>query len=181
MAIKVENLSTINVKTDLDKLVNQVFDTVPKEHTRGISKVVFVDEIKDPRLLSVTTQPQPVLYHPKTPGSQAFIEISLSFLLPKKENFIKRLAARANLKANIAGALLASIGQHYHLNFSHGIKKTQYESRVRSYVEKYFVEWREQTAGFRAKLFKPLRPYFEKLDKWMKKKMLEQQKPKKGK
>jgi hypothetical protein len=176
MPIKVENFASIKPKTDLESVINQVFDTVPKEHTRGISKVVIVDEIKEPRLQALTTQSQPVLYHPKTPGSQAFIEIGLGVFLSKKENFIKRLASRMNLKANIVGALLASIGQHYHLNFSYGIKKAQYEAPVRAYVEKYFIVWRERNGGLRARIFKPFTPYLEKLDKWMRKKMLAQQK-----
>src|ERR1044071_2138533 len=118
MPIKVENFATIKVRTDVEALINQVFDAVPKEHTRGISKVVIVDEIKEPRLQAITTQSQPVLYHPKTPGSSAFIEIGLGVFLSKKENIIKRLANRLNLKANIVGAVLASIGQHYHLTYS---------------------------------------------------------------
>src|SRR5688572_1022605 len=105
MPIKVENFATTKSSADLEGIVNQVFDIVPKEHTRGITKVVIVDEIKDPRLQAITTQSQPILYHPKTPGSSAFIEIALGFFLSKKENFIKRLAARLNLKANLVGAL----------------------------------------------------------------------------
>jgi len=181
MPIKVENFATIKPRTDLEGVINQVFDTVPKEHTRGISKVVIVDEIKEPRLQAYTTQSQPVLYHPKTPGSSAFIELGLGVFLSKKENFIKRIANRMNLKANIVGALLASIGQHYHLPYSHGIKKAQYEAPVRAYVEKYFVTWRERNGGYRARLFKPFHPYLEKLDKWMRKKVLEQKKTAKSK
>src|SRR5438270_13588486 len=101
MPIKVENFATIKTRTDLEAVINQVFDTVPKEHTRGISKVVIVDEIKEPRLQAITTQNQPVLYHPKTPGNSAFIELALSFFAAKKENIFKRIAARMNLKANI--------------------------------------------------------------------------------
>lgn len=179
MPVKVENFSTIKAPTDLEILINQVFDTVPKEHTRGISKVVIVDEIKDPRLAAITKDPQPVLYHPKTPANQAFIEIAMSFFLSQKENFIKRLAAKLNFKANIAGALLAIIGQHYHISYAYGVKKgkmTQFEPQVRAYVEKHFVTWRDNNAGYRTKFFKPFEPYIKRLDKWIKKKVLDNQK-----
>jgi hypothetical protein len=176
MPIKVENFSTIKPRVDLEAIINQIFDTVPKEHTRGITKVVIVDEIKDPRLQALTSQSQPVLYHPKTPGSSAFIEIGLGVFLSKKENFIKRLANRLNLKANLVGAILASIGQHYHLTYSHSIKKARYEAPVRAYVEKYFIVWRERNGGWRTRFFKPLHPYMERLDKWMRRKVLEQKK-----
>ncbi|MBI4852128.1 MAG: hypothetical protein HY819_10050 [Acidobacteria bacterium] len=179
MPIKIENFSTIKAPTDLEKLVNQVFDTVPKEHIRGISKVVFVDEIKDPRLASVTKDPQPILYHPKTPANQAFIELAMSFFLAEKENYFKRVAAKLNFKSQIAGALLAIIGQHYHLSHAYGVKKNQmmqFEPQVRAYVEKHFVSWRDQNGGWRVKMFKPFEPYMKRLDKWIKKKMMDSQK-----
>jgi hypothetical protein len=174
MPIKIENHATLKAPANLETLINQVFDTVPKEHTRGISKVVIVDVIKDPRLQALTTQEQPVLYRPKTPANSAFIELALNFFLAKKESFFKRVQARLNFKSNIVGALLASIGQHYHLNYSYGVKKNQYESLVRTYVEKHFIVWREKNAGRRAKIFKPFQPYIERLDKWMRKKMLQE-------
>lgn len=184
MPVKVENFATIKVPTDLEVLINQVFDSVPKEHSRGISKVVIVDEIKDPRLAAITKEPQPILYHPKTPANQAFIELAMNFFLAQKENFVKRLAAKLNFKSNIAGALLAIIGQHYHISFTHGVKKgqmTQFEPQVRAYVEKHFVNWRDRNGGFRAKMFKPLEPYMKRLDKWVKKKMIDNQKPQQAK
>jgi len=179
MPIKVENFATVKPPINLEQLINQIFDTVPKEHTRGISKVVIVDDINDPRLAAVTKEPQPVLYHPKTPANQAFIELAMNFFLAKKENYLKRLAAKLNFKSNIAGALLAIIGQHYHLSFSYGVKKgqmTQFEPQVRAYVEKHFITWRDQNGGWRTKMFKPLEPYMKRLDKWIKKKMLDNKK-----
>lgn len=176
MAIKVEILTNSKAPTDLDKLVNQIFDIVPKEHTRGISKVVVVNEIKDPRLLAVTTQPQPILYHPKTPGAQAFVELALDFFLAKGEGMVKRLTARLNFKTQVAGALLAAIGQHYHFTYSHGIKKANYEVPVRQYIDKHIKIWGEKNVNWRTKLFKPLQPLVQRLDKWLRKKMAQEQK-----
>jgi hypothetical protein len=179
MPIKVENIATIKPPTDLEKLVNQVFDTVPKEHTLGITKVVIVNEINNPRLAELTKQDLPILYHPRTPQNAAFIELALKHFTLPDQNLFKRLMARANFRPQIVGALLASIGQHYYFTYSHGIKKhqaTKYESQVRAYVEKHFVEWRDRNAGRRARLFKPLQPYVQRLDKWLKHKMLDTQK-----
>ncbi len=172
MGIKIENNATIKPPGNIDDVINSVFDSVPKEHTRGIARVVIVDEIRDPRLQAITKDPQPILYHPKTPGSAAYVEIALSRFLLKDEGLFKRLAARANFKANIAGAVLATIGQHYHLTFSHGIKKGRgYEAPVRAYVERNFVVWRDKNGGWRTKLLKPFRPYLERFEKWLVKKM----------
>ncbi len=179
MSIKIENLATIKPPTDLPRLINQIFDTVPKEHTRGISKVVIVDEIKDPRLQAFTSQNQPVLYHPKMAGTQAFVELGLSFFLPK-ESFFKRLAARLNFKSQVVSAILACIGQHYHFSYSHGIKKANYEAPVRAYAEKHFIAWRERNAAKRMRLLKPFQPYLAKVDKWMRKKMLQHEQTKKS-
>jgi hypothetical protein len=179
MPIKVENFAKIKPPTDLETLVNQVFDTVPKEHVRGISKVVFVDEIKDPRLAAITKEPQPILYHPKTPANQAFIELAMGFFLADKENYFKRLTAKLNFNSQVAGALLAIIGQHHHLSLSYGVKKKQmmqFEPQVKAYVEKHFVNWRDQNGGWRVKMFKPFEPYMKRLDGWLKKKMLDSQK-----
>ena len=199
MAIKVENYATSKAPANLELLVNQVFESLPREHTYGINRVVIVDAIKDPRLAMAATSKgagrvaaskqlnnvdfaaQPILYHPKTPANQAFVELALPFFTAQKENFFKRFAARTNFKANIVGALLACIGQHYYLSFSHGARKsnpTTYEASVRAYVEKHFALWREKNAGRRAKFFKPFQPYIERLDKWMRKKMLQVQQDK---
>ncbi len=86
-------------------------------------------------------------------------------LLPA-DSLFKRLAARLNFKANLAYLLLTLQAQHYYLTLAHGIKKNQYEGKIRTYADKYHKIWRDNRGGWRAKLFKPLRPLIEK---WVKK------------
>lgn len=175
MPVKIENNSTLKAPVDIEKLINSVFDSVPREHTIGITKVVIVDEITlDRRLQLATKDPQPILYHPKTPLNPAYIEIALARFLLKGEAFHKRLMARLNFRAQVAGALLATIGQHYHISFSHGMKKKRApEAPVRTYAERNFVLWRDKHGGLRAKLLKPLRPYLERFERWLLRKMKE--------
>jgi hypothetical protein len=164
MAIKVENKATIKLPRKTEETIQSVFDVIPKEHTRNLIKVVLVDKvIPDARIQMPNVSDLPGLYHPKQGNVQPWCEIALSALLATSEGFFKRLAARLNFKPNLAYLVLSLQAQHYHLTLSHGIKKRQYEGAIRSYIERYHQIWREQQAGWRAKLFKPLRPW---LDKW---------------
>ena len=92
--------------------------------------------------------------------------LALGILVPQNETLFKRFAARMNYKANVVSLIYSLQAQHYHLTLSHGVKKHQYESVVRSYMEKYFELWREKNAGWRTRMFKPLQPF---LQKWAKK------------
>jgi hypothetical protein len=70
MAIKIENKSTVNLNVEkLISHINSVLDTVPQAHTRGISKIILVDSIQEPRLNPAQRAELPGLYHPKMPGS----------------------------------------------------------------------------------------------------------------
>jgi hypothetical protein len=166
MPIKIENKTTIKLPKNTQRIVESALDTVPVEHLRGLNRIVLVDQITpDSRLALPSISELPGLYHPRIGRDQPWIEIALRVLLPGK-GFFKRLAARLNYKANLAGVIFSLQAQHYYLTLSHGIKKHQYESAIRSYMEKYHEIWREKQGGFRARLFKPLRPY---LDKWARK------------
>jgi hypothetical protein len=166
MPIKIENKATIKAPRTTDEVIQSAFDTVPREHLRGLNRVVLVDQIRpDARLSIPSTTELPGLYHPRLGSEQPWCEIALASLLPK-DSFFKRLAARLNFKANLAGLIFSLQAQHYYLTLSHGIKKHQYESAIRSYMEKYHGQWREKQGGWRARLFKPIQPY---LDKWARK------------
>jgi hypothetical protein len=170
MAIKVENQATIKVPKKTDDVIQSVFDTIPREHLRGLNRVVLVDRIIPEGRLprqggGIDVSELPGLYHPKQGTMQPWCEIALGKLLTG-EGFFQRMAARLNFKPNLAYLVFSLQAQHYYLTLSHGIKKNQYESAIRTYIEKYHAIWREQQAGWRASLFKPLRPY---LDKWAKK------------
>jgi hypothetical protein len=61
------------------------------------------------------------------------------------------------------------VAQHYHLTLKHSLKKTQLEPAVRAYTEKQLKAWNEKKHSFRAKLFKPLQPTFERWAKALQK------------
>ena len=169
MAIKIDNTST--VKLNIEKLIkhmNSVLESVPQAHLRGITKIVLVDRIEEPRLDPAQRAELPGLYHPKLPGSPAWLEVAL-LTLRSDTSWIKQLGRRLTFKTNVTATLLSLIGQHYYLTLSHGIKKSQYESAVRSYVEKQFAVYAESRKGLRFLLLKPFKPYLEKLGKWLRK------------
>ena len=177
MAIKVENKSTIKLPKKTEAIIQSVFDTVPVEHLRGLSRVVLVDRITpDPRLPAKLSE-LPGIYYPRQGTSQPFCEVALGVLL-QSDGFFKRLAAKLNFKPNLAYLILSLQAQHYHLTLKHGIKKNQYEGAIKVYIEKYHGIWREKQAGWRAKLFKPIQPYLNKWAKKLQKRYAEEQRRK---
>jgi hypothetical protein len=164
MPIKIENRSTIKLPGKTEETIQSVFEVIPKEHLRGLNKVVLVDKIlPNSRIPPPNISDLPGMYHPKQGNIQPWHEIAVGTLL-SADGWLKRIAARLNFKPQLALLILSLQAQHYHLTLSHGIKKHQYEGAIRSYTEKYHEVWRERQAGWRAKLFKPLRPLIEK---WM--------------
>jgi len=171
MIVKVENRSGLKLPKKTEETIQEVLGAVPREHLRGLARVVLVDRIiPDARVQLPTATELPGLYHPRQGGSQPWLEIALNSLLLPSEGFFKRLAARLNFKASLAYLTLSLQAQHYHFTLSHGLKKHQYEGAIRSYVEKHLDTWRESQGGWRMKLFKPLRPYLEKWSRKLKKK-----------
>lgn len=159
--MKVEDQSSRQVK-DLERQVEAVLNVVPAEHLRGLRKIVFVDEINEPRITAVMRSQLPGLYHPRQGGQMAWAEIALSVLNPKKK-FPQSVLAKMTLKPNIAQMVLSLIAQHYYLTLSKGVKKTQLERECRLYAQKYFERWRETQGGLRMKLTKPFRPFLDRM------------------
>ena len=171
MPVKVENRSGLKLPNKTEETIQDVLGAVPREHLRGLGRVVLVDRIiPDTRIQLPTSTELPGLYHPRQGGSQPWLEIALNSLLIPSEGFFKRLAARLNFKASLAYLTLSLQAQHYHFTLSHGLKKHQYEGAIRSYVEKHLETWRQSQGGWRMKLFKPLRPFMEKWSRKLKKK-----------
>ncbi|HEY6331592.1 MAG TPA: hypothetical protein VI756_19865 [Blastocatellia bacterium] len=164
MNLKVEDLSSKPVK-NVDRYVDSVIDAVPAEHLRGLTKIVFVDVISEPRISASQRATLPALYHPKMGGQMAWAEIATTVLFPRKK-LTEKLMSRLTVKPNIAQAVLSLVAQHYHMTLSKGIKKGQLEIACRAYTEKYFAKWRESQGGLRMRLTKPFRPT---LDKWARK------------
>ena len=177
MPIKVENKATIKPPKKTEETIQSVFDVIPKEHTRNLTKIVLVDKIAvDPRIQIPNATDLPGLYHPRQGNMQPWCEVALGALLTTSEGFFKRMAARLNFKPNLAYLVLSLQAQHYHLTLSHGIKKHQYEGAIRSYIDRYHEMWREKQAGWRSKLFKPIRPWLDKWARQLRKRYQQEQK-----
>lgn len=168
MNVKVEVLSSRAIK-DMGKKIEKVLEVVPQEHLRGLSKIVVVDAITEPRLSATQRATLPALYHPKMGGQSAWAEVSLNVLAPK-EKFPKRLLTKLALKSNLAQVVLSLIAQHYQLTLSKGVKKTLLEPAIKSYVERHFEKWREREGGLRVRLLKPFKPQLDKFARKLAKK-----------
>ncbi|MCI0338171.1 MAG: hypothetical protein L0226_11375 [Acidobacteria bacterium] len=178
MSIKIENQASIKPPKKTEETIQSVLEMVPREHIRGLNRIVLVDRIvPDSRMPLQNVSELPGLYHPRQGNIQPFCEIALTMLLPR-DGFFKRLAGRLNFKPNLAYLVLSLQAQHYFLTLSHGIKKHQYESAIRSYVEQYHKAWRDKQSGWRGRLFKPLQPYIDKWARSLRKKYNTEQKRK---
>src|SRR5436305_2580768 len=100
MIIKVEHKSNIDTEK-YQAGVERAFDMVPAEHLRGLTKVVFVDSITEPRIPAIQRATLPALYHPKIGGQMAWAEIAMGVVKPKK-SFPKNLLTLLTLKSNLA-------------------------------------------------------------------------------
>jgi hypothetical protein len=183
MSIKIENQASIKLPKKTEDTIQSVLDTVPREHIRGLNRIVLVDRIipdsRIPKMTAENVSELPGLYHPRQGNQQPWCEIALALLLPR-DGFFKRIAARLNFKPNLAYLVFSLQAQHYFLTLSHGIKKNQYEGAIRSYVEQYHKTWREKQSGWRGRLFKPLQPYIEKWVRSLRKKYNVEQKRKRA-
>lgn len=165
--MKIENKATIKVPAKTEEIIESVFEVLPREHLRGMTRVVLVDQIlPDSRMAAANLTELPGLYHPRQGTQQPWCEISVKTLLQGEEGLLKRLAAKLNYKPNLAYLVFSLQAQHYYLTLSHGIKKHQYEGAIRSYVEQHHRSWREKQSGWRGRIFKPIQPF---LDRWARK------------
>jgi len=181
--LKIENASSLDMPKGGEETIRQVLDYVPIEQLRGLERVKLVDFINDPRLKNVDVPMKgdlPGLYHPKVGNQNAWFEIAMGALLQPTEGFAKRWMAKTSFKANMAGLLFSLIGQHYYLTLRHSVKKQNLEPQIRQYTEKNLRTWSEEQNknSFRAKLFKPIRPFVERMAKWLNKKAAKAQKSK---
>ena len=97
------------------------------------------------------------------------LEIAVNVLLPANKPFHKRIIPRLSFKSNVVALIFSLVGQHYHFTLKHSLKKTQLEPAIRQYTEKQLKAWNEKKHSFRAKLFKPLQPTFERWAKSLQK------------
>jgi hypothetical protein len=171
VAIKVESKCERNLPKWVTTQTEEMLDSLPREHTRGIERVWLVEHISDPRVIKGPVQASelPGLYHPRQGAKGPWLEVAMGVLLPTDKPFHKRIIPRLSLKGNLAAVLFSLVGQHHHLTLRHSVKKTQIESAVRLYTEKQLKTWNEKQHSFRAKLFKPLQPTLERWGKSLQK------------
>ncbi len=173
--IRIENTATIALPKDTEANIKKVLDHLPIEQYRGVEKIKLVDFINDPRLKNMDVPLKgdlPGLYHPREGNRAPWFEMSMGALLQPTESFVKKFMAKSSFKGNIAGLLFSLVGQHYFLTQKHSVKRTSLEPQIRQYAEKNLRVWSEKQSegSWRAKIFKPFRPYLERWAKWLNKK-----------
>jgi len=157
--------------------VEDALESLPREHTRGIERVRLVPYISDPRLKGQFQATElPGLYHPRQGSKGPWLEIAVNVLLPADKPFHKRIVPRLSFKSNLVALVFSLVGQHYHLTLRHSLKRTQLEPAVRLYTEKQLKAWNEKKHSFRAKLFRPLQPTFERWAKSLQKRAVAEKK-----
>lgn len=179
--VKIDNQSTITLPKNTEEVINNVLDFLPTEHIRGLDKVKIVDFINNTALKNANVAFKgdlPGLYYPKQPNQNAYLEISAGALLQPTEGFAKKFMAKQQFKGNLAGLLFGLVGQHYYFTLRHSVKRQNLEPQIRQYTEKNIKAWsaKQDVNSFRAKLFKPLQPLFERLAIWLAKKQRQTQK-----
>jgi hypothetical protein len=170
VAIKIENQVERKLPASTIEQIESAFDSLPREHTRGIERIRLVEFISEPRLKgTLQTTELPGLYHPRQGPKGSWLEIAMGVLLPSDKPIHKRIVPRLSFKGNLAAVLFSLVGQHYHLTLKHSLKKTQLEPAIRMYTEKQLKTWNEKKHSFRAKLFKPIQPTLERWAKGLQK------------
>lgn len=170
MAIRIENQYEGPLPKGTLQQIEDAFETLPREHTRGIERIRLVPFINDPRIRGQFQASElPGLYHPRQGPKGAWLELAVNVLLTPDKPFHKRIIPRMSFKSNIVALVFSLVGQHYHFTLKHSLKKTQLEPAVRQYTEKQLKLWNEKKHSLRARLFKPLQPTFERWAKSLQK------------
>lgn len=170
MTIKIENHCERNLPKHTIVNIEDAFDNLPREHTRGIERIRLVEFISEPRLKGTLQATElPGLYHPRQGPKGSWLEVAIGVLLPRDKPIHKRIVPRMSFKGNLAAILFSLVGQHYHLTLRHSLKKTQLEPAVRMYTEKQLRAWNEKKHSLRARMFKPLQPTLERWAKGLQK------------
>ena len=170
MAIRIENQYEGPLPKCAQQQIEDAFDSLPREHTRGIERIRLVPFITEPRIRGQFQATElPGLYHPRQGPKGAWLEIAVNVLLTPEKPFHKRIIPRLSFKSNVVALVFSLVGQHYHFTLKHSLKKTQLEPAIRQYTEKHLKAWNEKKHSFRARLFKPLQPTFERWAKSLQK------------
>ena len=177
MAIRIENQYEGPLPKGSLEQIENAFESLPREHTRGIERIRLVPFITDPRIRGPFQATElPGLYHPRQGPKGAWLEIAVGVLLPGDKPVHKRIVPRLSFKGNLAATIFSLVGQHYHFTLKHSLKKTQLEPAIRAYTEKHLKAWNEKKHTVRAKLFKPLQPFLERWAKTLQKRVAAEKK-----
>jgi hypothetical protein len=170
VAIRIENQYEGTLPKGTLQTVEDAFNSLPREHTRGIERIRLVPFISDPRIRgSIQATELPGLYHPKQGPKGSWLEIAVNVLYPVDKPFHKRIVPKLSFKSNLVAIVFSLVAQHYHMTLRHSLKKTQLEPAIRSYTEKQLKLWNERKHTLRARIFKPLQPTFERWAKSLQK------------
>ena len=103
MAIRIENQYDGTLPKGTQEQIETAFDSLPREHTRGIERIRLVPFITDPRIKGTAFQATelPGLYHPRQGTKGAWLEIAVNVLLPADKPFHKRIIPRISFKSNL--------------------------------------------------------------------------------
>src|ERR1051325_8793477 len=140
MNVKIEHKSSQKTEK-YESNIEKALTIIPTEHLRGLNKIVFVDQITEPRISQSQRDSLPALYHPKVGGQMAWAEIAMDVVKPKKR-FPKNLLTLLTLKSNLAQIAFSLAAQHYYFTLAKGTKKNQLDVACRLYTEKAFEQWR---------------------------------------
>ena len=101
MAIRIENQYEGNLPKGSVETVEDAFNSLPREHTRGIERIRLVPYISDPRIKgSFQATELPGLYNPKQGPKGPWLEVAVNVLLPMDKPFHKRIVPRLSFKSN---------------------------------------------------------------------------------
>ena len=114
MAIRIENQYEGSLPKGALEQIESAFDSLPREHTRGIERIRLVPFITDSRVKGAfQTTELPGLYHPRQGPKGAWLEIAVNVLLPADKPFHKRVIPRLSFKSNLVALVFSLVAQHY--------------------------------------------------------------------
>ncbi len=78
MPIKIENQCERKLPKDTTAHIEEAFDSLPREHTRGIERIRLVESISDARLKNTFQASElPGLYHPRQGPKGSWLEVAI--------------------------------------------------------------------------------------------------------
>src|SRR3989442_15946918 len=103
-----ENQSAHKATNEAVEHIEADFDSLPREHTRGLERIRLVESISEPRIRgTVQASELPGLYHPRQGPKGAWLELAMGVLLPGNKPVHKRIIPRLSFKGNLTATLFS--------------------------------------------------------------------------